>query len=226
MLTELIIDLTKVWDDLLRPVPFMSLAKAKSELEEMARCETEAQKTEQMRSLIIRWKSETDEPPLRGLLTGALLNKLDKAYQTAYKDRYSCSGVDTTANEVTYSAYTTEAVKVLRLYCQNRLEDKDGDPLSDAERVVLRNLPAKAKVWMTCHPHLLLSDHVRMPLLTGSLLQTIVVGLLRMIPALNEVSCSSHNSMRLEPSGINVPNGDKPPSNPLEGSRELLILYS
>ncbi len=143
-----------------------------------------------MRDLVMLFKGENDRKPLRGLLTSWLLDSVDRAFKQAYDENIIAShaGVDTAKNDVAYAAYTTKVVDVLRWSCRSRLEEQDGEPLTDAEKVVLETLPAKAKVWMTFHPHLRLADHRRMPFLTASVMRVIIKGLSRMVPTLSEVS--------------------------------------
>ncbi len=202
----------------------MKLSQANAQIEEIGRCPVAAEKTGLMRELVTQFKGENDRKPLRGLLTTKLLNDVDKAFKETYGIKTWCAGVDTGINEVAYASYTSKVVEIFRWHCRNRLEEVDGEPLTDGEKLVLETLPAKAKVWMTFHPHLLLADHKRMPLLTGSVMRSIVNGLSRMVPTLSEVSqvvlqllgvvnilgatCPERRWRSFQPSGMNIPEGE------------------
>lgn len=213
------VDLAKQWDDLLRPVPFMSLSMAKMRVEEIGRIPDPAQRTTDMRTLVMQFKGETDKAPLRDLVTDALIQSLERTYSLSYAADYRCDmGVDTSKNKEVYGTYVTNAVAALQSHCKAVLDDKESDPPSDEEKIVLQTMAAKAHVWMMCHPYLLLSDYQRMPLLTPIVLKVIIEGLSRMTTALSEVSTFISVCRLFSPSGTWTPEGVKGGFRPLSKS--------
>lgn len=171
----------------------MTLAEAKARMKEIEGVADVTQRTMEMRELVMKFKGEVDRPPLRHLTTPGMMACLDSAFRKSYGAMDKHCGVDTEQGAANYEAYIAVAADELDTQCYTRKHDEN-EPVSDEEKVVLDGLAAKAHVWMTCHPHLLLSDHQRMPFLTKSVLKVIVAGLSRMPSTLSEVSRSSLHS--------------------------------
>lgn len=175
----------------------MTLAAALDKTKEIEAITDAAERTREMCALVVLFKGETDRPPLRHLMTADLLSRLDLAFHKAYNELDEHCGVDTVQSVEKYTKYIVLAGKAFKWHCYGRLDDKDGDgPTDDDEKIVLEGMPGKAHVWMTCHPHLLLADHQRMPFLTKGVMASIIAGLSRMPSTLSEVSrlCCSPTS--------------------------------